>query len=529
MPPILTRRPTGDPGTYSLHSKDLARAGLPPSAAEVGLQGSNLEDGIHPDLYTLGAGLQWEFAGGLTLTNLLRWTDGSVRFDGIFPGDAAVSGIDFAAGRGVAPAYTAISTGATYDPAQLVQNHGHWVVNKEYQALQDDLRLNLTLGAHDLAVGAYFADYSMDDRWSLGNLLLMDVSDRPNRLTLAGVTDPNGFTQYSFFNLLANYDATQYAVYASDEWQITDALRVDLGVRYDREDVDASTSNGLTVDLDGNPATPWDNATALAGTARTTRSPDFSHTGYSVGFNYEFTSQHAIFGHYTDAAKLPSFDDIRAGSLTEDGVTNIELGYKTSLDQLGLFATLFQTEFDNVFFNDILADGSQARRSAATRTRGIELEGAWRPVDVLNVSFSITYQEPEYRDFVVRNDVTGVVTNLSGNQIRRIPEIMVRITPTYYFMQGRGRAYLTYTHIDERFSNDENTIELPSYDKFDAGVIFDVTDTFSLQLSGDNLTDEIGLTEGNPRTDVGAGGVGAIYNARPLFGRSFLGAATFRF
>jgi outer membrane receptor protein involved in Fe transport len=240
---------------------------LPPSAAEVGLQGSSLEDGIHPDIFTLGAGLRWQFAGGVTLTNLLRYTDGEVRFDGIFPGDAAVSGIDFAAAHGgVAPAYTVIGTGAAYDPTQLVQNHGHWVVNKEFEALQDDLRFNFLLGAHDLAVGAYFADYSMDDRWSLGNLLLMDVSDQPNRLALPGVTDPNGFTQYSFFNLLANYDATQYALYVSDEWQITDALRVDLGVRYDpRAMVDQQRPGWISI----NPRDSWDNATALAGTART--------------------------------------------------------------------------------------------------------------------------------------------------------------------------------------------------------------------------------------------------------------------
>jgi len=37
-----------DPGTYALQSEDLARAGLPPSAAEVGLQDSDLRDGIHP-------------------------------------------------------------------------------------------------------------------------------------------------------------------------------------------------------------------------------------------------------------------------------------------------------------------------------------------------------------------------------------------------------------------------------------------------------------------------------------------------
>jgi hypothetical protein len=48
-------------------------------------------------------------------------------------------------------------------------------------------------------------------------------------------------------------------------------------------------------------------------------------------------------------------------------------------------------------------------------------------------------------------------------------------------------------------------------------------------VSGENLTDEVGLTEGNPRTDVGAGGIGAVYMARPLFGRSFQASTTVRF
>ncbi len=520
-----------DAGEYSLHSEDLAAAPLPTSAAEVGLQGSDLQDGIHPELATVGVGLTWEFTDTTTLTNLLRYTDGEVRFDGIFPGGAPVTGTDFATAEGVAPVYTVIRTGEPYAATQLVQNHGHWVVNKDYEALQDDVRLNFALDPHDLSIGFYFADYSMSDQWSLGNLLLMDVASRPNRLLLPGSTDPDGFTQYSFFNLAADYDATAYALYASDEWQVTDALRLDFGVRYDQLEVDASISNGATVDLDGNPATPWDNATALAGTARTESSPDFDHTSWSVGLNYEFTEQHAVFGHYTEAAKMPHFDDIRGGSLIDDEVTNIELGYKTSLGTLALFATLFQTEFDNVFFNDVLADGSTARRFAKTRTRGIEFEGEFQPVDAFGVSFSITQQDPEYRDFVVRNDqvTPPTVTDLSGNQIRRIPETMVRLTPVYYFPGDRGRAYLTYSHFSERFSNDENTIELPSYDKLDAGIMFDLTEALTLQLVGDNLTDEVGLTEGNPRTDVGAGGIGAIYNARPLFGRSYQFSATFRF
>jgi len=512
-----------DPGEYSLHSVDLARAGLPASAAEVGLQDSDLEDGIHPDLFTIGAGLRWDVNDTVMIDNRLRYTDGEVRFDGIFSGDPPVSGVEFAADKGVAPGYTMIDSGAPYDPTRLVQNQGHWVINKEYEAFQNDLRVTFGLEAHNLTVGLYFADYSMADRWSLGNLLLMDVANRPNRLFLPGVTDPQGFTQYSSFNLIADYDATMYSVYVSDEWQITDALRVDLGVRYDNEDVDASISEGVTdVDLDGNPATTYDVA-ALAGTARRNLSPDFNDTAFSIGFNYELNEQHAFFGHYTDAAKLPHFDDIRNGVLTKDAVTNIEVGYKTMLDQLTLFVTLFETEFDNVPFQDILADGSTIVRRAATRTRGVEIEGIYRPLPTLSINFTVTQQDPKYRDF------TGATVDNTGNRIRRIPETFGRLTPAWHFSGDRGQLYLTYSYFGKRFSNDENTIPLPSYNKLDAGVIYDLTDALRLQVTGDNLTDEVGLTEGNPRTDVTTPGIGNIFMARPLLGRSFWASATYRF
>jgi iron complex outermembrane recepter protein len=512
-----------DPGTYSLHSEDLARAGLPPSAAEVGLQGSNLEDGIHPQLATFGGKISWEFNDVVSLSNVLRYTDGEVRFDGIFPEGPPTTGAAFAAANGVAPSFTTLSTGQTYDASQLVQNHGHWVVNKEYEALQNDLRVNFKLNTNTLTLGLYYADYSMDDRWSLGNLLLMDVHDQPQRLSLAGLTDPNGFTRYATFNLLAGYDATEYSLYAADEWQVTDALRFDFGVRYDTENIDGSISNASNVDLDGNPATLYDNVTSQAGSGRRQVDEDFDNTGYSVGFNYELTDAQALYGHYTESAKLPSFDDVRNGVLEEDNVTNVELGYKIATRNLALFATVFQTEFDNVPFQDIIAGGVTVVRRAETRTRGVELEGEFQPLEALGVRFSITRQDPEYQNY------TGGQTDNTGNTIRRIPKTMGRITPTYSFMEDKARVYLTYTYVGERFANDANTIKLPSYDKIDAGVMFDVGDNWTFQVTGDNLTDEVGLTEGNPRTDLDAGGLASIYMVRPLFGRSFMGSVTYRY
>ncbi|HEX7011804.1 MAG TPA: TonB-dependent receptor [Steroidobacteraceae bacterium] len=512
-----------DAGTYSLHSEDLARAGLPPSAAEVGLEDSSLEDGIHPQVATFGARLAWQPAGPVALTNLVRYTTGEVRFNGLFPENAPVTGEEFAASHGVSPAYTVLATGASYPASALVQNHGYWVVNKKFEALQNDLRLHYAPGGHQLTFGLYLADYSMSDRWSLGNRLLMDVSDRPRRLALPGVTDPDGFTQYSFMNLLADYEATQYALYWADEWQATGRLRIDLGMRYDSEQLDGSISEGLIVDLDGDASTPWDNQTSLAGPRRRRVEADFDNFAVSLGLNYELSPRHAVFAHYTDAAKLPSFDDVRNGLTVKDRVTNLELGYKTSLDRFVLFATLFQTAFDNVPFQDIAAGGTTIVRRAQTRTRGLELEGELQPSPELNVRFSITRQDPEYRAF------TGALLDNTGNTIRRIPKTMVRVTPTLSLLDARCRVYLTYTYAGQRFANDENTIRLPAYHKLDAGVMFDLGDRWTLQLSGDNLTDEIGLTEANPRTDVHAGAIGPLYMARPLFGRSFMGSVTYKY
>lgn len=68
---------------------------------------------------------------------------------------------------------------------------------------------------------------------------------------------------------------------------------------------------------------------------------------------------------------------------------------------------------------------------------------------------------------------------------------------------------------------------LPAFHKWDAGVTWDVNAGIQVQLTADNLTDEIGLTEGNPRT-LGSQGSGVIL-ARPILGRSFRLSVGYRF
>jgi outer membrane receptor protein involved in Fe transport len=130
------------------------------------------------------------------------------------------------------------------------------------------------------------------------------------------------------------------------------------------------------------------------------------------------------------------------------------------------------------------------------------------------VRWNCTLQKPEYVNF------TGSAVDNSGNVIRRIPQQILKVTPTASFLSDRVRVSVSFAHVGRRFANDANTIALPAFDKLDASLQLDLRHRWRLVLSGDNLTDSAGLTEGNPRTDLSDPATG-LYMARPLFGRSF--------
>jgi len=77
-----------------------------------------------------------------------------------------------------------------------------------------------------------------------------------------------------------------------------------------------------------------------------------------------------------------------------------------------------------------------------------------------------------------------------------------------------GRAGLhQLTLVDDRFSGNSNTVVLPSYEKYDLGVILSSESGFFVQLHGDNVGDSDGITEGDPRSPTSP-------NGRPILGSS---------
>ena len=91
-----------------------------------------------------------------------------------------------------------------------------------------------------------------------------------------------------------------------------------------------------------------------------------------------------------------------------------------------------------------------------------------------------------------------------------------------YNAPDRLRAYARYFYIGRRFQDDSNLSRLPGYDMADIGFSVSNDNGVTLRALVNNITNEIGLTEGNARAAVlGTGTVGDATVGRSIFGRNF--------
>lgn len=501
---------------------------------------ADLADGRGAKLFNVGLNFDYELSDGLTVRDRISYLNGDADTTGLVPAGAdtlqtaAQAAVRLGGAGSTIGSLTYVSGGGAVPnaAAQQVIQIGFWTVRKQVEAFVNDFALEFKSGENKLTGGVYYSAYSSDDRWNLGNgeLLTVEPNARRLNLTLADGRQAtrNGFTQGSFFNVNANYDGEDVALYAVDEFQITPDLRVDGGIRWQRHSVDGRLENNGSTGpngTDNNPNTLYDNNSAiLNGTFSTIRyrGDKFSWT---AGANYDFTSNFGAFLRYSRGHSFPFFDNLRdnpSSPIVE--VDSYEGGLKYTSRLLSAYATVFHNDFSGLT-TTVITNGAPIASIGGAKTTGVELEGALRPFHGLSIGFAGTYLDASYQDFFTN----GGTVDLTGNRVQRQPKWQWRVTPAYEFEFGSSKAsiFTTIAYTGDRFSDVQNQQNLPNYYKWDAGISLEVNDRLQFQATVDNITDEIGLTEGNPR-QIGAQGTGAIL-ARPILGRSFRFSAAFKF
>ena len=141
---------------------------------------------------------------------------------------------------------TATFVGGGAVPAgQSVIHQGWWSIQKDLEHFNNDLRLSKEVfDGNTLTVGLYTAYYTMDDKWGLGNQMLMsnEPNARPITVTYVGTdglthlkTDEQGFLDNGGFPIAHTGHAFNKALYLSDSWRI-DKWLLDASVRYENQE-----------------------------------------------------------------------------------------------------------------------------------------------------------------------------------------------------------------------------------------------------------------------------------------------------
>lgn len=493
----------------------------------------DIGNGRGAQIGNVGFNAEFRLADGLKFRDRFSYLVGRADTFGLVPGGTAPqSAAAFAAGLGgTIRSLNFVTGGAAADPNTQIVQAGQWSVTKRIESYVNDAALEWKYGRNKLTGGIYYTRYTSRDRWNLGNNLLLTAEPNARRLDLVltdgRVVTRDGYTGGSFFNVNADYQGEDIAGYVVDEWQITDKLRIDAGVRYQSHSVDGRLENNGTTGAagrDGNPLTLFDNNDAvLNGTFSTIRYRGDAWS-WTAGVNYDFTRQIGAFFRYSRGNSFPFFDNLRDGITVAPRVDSYEGGLKVSAGVVSAYVTAFHNDF-NGLATTVITNGAPIASIGGAGATGVEFEGTVRPVRGLSIAGQATYLDATYSNFFT----DGGRTNLSGNTVQRQPRWQWRVTPAYDYDFGGGNkagAFLTVGYIGRRFSDVQNQQVLPSYYKVDAGITIDVGPV-QFSVLGDNLTDTIGLTEGNPRV-IGSQGAGAIF-ARPIVGRSVRFAGTVRF
>ncbi len=527
--------------------------------ANGGLYNFDNAEGTHVKRDQLTLKFNLDLGDGWKLAESMRYDDTHTQRNGVFPNTLQSATAFLAANQKYLPAGAAglqlryVDSGKVYNTANqngngLVVVAGLRGVTMPLKEFINDTRVIRQFdfgGTHDVTMGYYYA--RVDQKFSrYSSSALTDVRDNALLLDLVAVdaagnplsrlTD-NGIYRYGYEWENASGRSTTNAFYLSDEWQVTPELRIDGGARWEQVNTRGHTEQKQQVNQ-GTLATsqmwtgtgvfvPWDHT--------------FNKLGWTLGANWQFSDRQGLFGRWTSAFRLPNLSSY----ITSPAATPIiqtmklgEIGYKYTDRQFDIYATAFYTKYNNVGFSNAVfnAQGNSStvqQGYADTKTTGLEFEGSWFPVNWFDVQVTATIQDPKYKGLRYTEAVAGapVLRNYEDNQLIRVPKQSYRVVPGVNLLDGRLRLQVSYEYEGQRYVDTANSVKLPSYDVWNASARYDISQMCSLFFYVDNITNSLGLTEGNPRAgELQSADAGAnTFIARPILGRAYRAAIMYRF
>jgi catecholate siderophore receptor len=270
-------------------------------------------------------------------------------------------------------------------------------------------------------------------------------------------------------------DTKTRAAYVFDTLTLNPQWSVNLGLRYDHYD---TRSSGFAFGRGATVGSSFD------------RQKTTELWNYQLGVVYKPAPNGSIYAAMSTSSN-PSGETSGNGGLElaannadldPEKNRNYELGTKWDFfdDNLSLTAALFRTDKTNARITDPDNTTYQAL-DGEQRVQGVEFTYAGNLTSRWKVYGGYTYMESELLKTTLAAD--------KGNHMPNTPRNSFNLWSTYEVIPkltiGGGATY-----VDSRFGNEANSVEVPSYWRYDAMATYALTKNVDLQLNVQNLTDK---------------------------------------
>lgn len=482
------------------------------------------------------------------------------------PGSPVVTGSELIQATG-AGAGTVISNPAGLNGNGLLWYSDQFQYHENQDNVIDDLRLTWKTDRNKLTLGYMYLDNDITNDGAYNNAVLADVRNHVHlydvaglnahgqvvdHLTLNGVVafdDGGGAPVPGFagtpaagFYAEGSVDTVSSNFYFDDDFQITKQLHVDAGMRYEGIVWNNEVTGGNQW-IFGAPlptASMYPNVIAAqtagvwaAPNAYTPNSSSTTDYAWSLGANYQINDHFSAFARVSRSYDpgVQDFVVYGGGTPTNNSAFAIlhynQAGIKFQSNQFGADITGYYAIADNNPQTETLVNlpGSPSENfNLSYISYGVNFDIAWQPIRAFRIEAS---------GELGHSTITGITgTTLSGdengNQNSRVPDVTFRVKPTFFFRGGH--VYISANYYGQRYGDLANTEKLGTYTNLQAGIAYNLTSWITIDIEGENLTNALAFTEGNPHnlSDLNAGSTGLVY-ARAIEGANAKASLTIRF
>jgi outer membrane receptor protein involved in Fe transport len=513
----------------------------------------NLAKGRGADIHMFGSNFDWDFGNGWSLSDKLNFTGGQMNTISFFSTGAnpttlsnyistAAAADGLPAGLPITATYT---NGQAANLNQNVTTQGLWYVHKDIAAISNEFHISKELfEGNTLTLGNFTTVYNDHDTWYLGNNMLLQAISNPNPIVVDLADGANtyqlssnqGFVSGPTYALYERWNGFNTAFFLTDTWKLGDWL-FDAGIRDERERASGGISNNTTTDLDDNPYTLYNNGSSVIAPGLNYIKYQKTAPSWTIGANYEFTPNMSAYARLNDGVHFPGFDDLRGaypGTVPVEKIHNQEIGFKYQSSWLYVDASAYHRLFYGVPYTYTDPQGQQISLVYGSNTKGVNLSTTVKPFENFTVTLSGDYMDGYYSNTGLQEYTTqsgaAAFASMYGKVLQRQPRVQFRFTPAYTLPTSWGslRGGITYEYVGNRYGDLIEQQPLGNYYDLSLFVAANVGQHWVYSVNGTNLTNQIGITEGNARL-FGFASTNGVILARSIMGREVQGQIKYNF